>query len=98
MQKVSTNKDLRIVLNTRLSAEDNIVSAASKARGLLFHLKRFSAALTPNTFLLLYFFIGPHFEYTIKTSKFHPIPRRGGIGKRVETRSEVNERASTCPF
>ncbi len=36
---VSTTKDLGIVLNTRLIAEDNIVSAANKARGVPFYLK-----------------------------------------------------------
>ncbi len=40
MPKVSTTKALGIVLNTRLSAEDNVVSAANKARRMLFYLKR----------------------------------------------------------
>ncbi len=44
---VSTTKDLGIVLNSRLSAEDNVVSAAIKARRMLFNLKRSFAALTP---------------------------------------------------
>ncbi len=33
---VSTTKDLGIVLNTRLSAEDNVVSAANKPVGCYF--------------------------------------------------------------
>ncbi len=49
MPKVSTNKDLEIVLNASLSAEDNVVSAANKARKMLFYLKR-SFALTANIF------------------------------------------------
>ncbi len=58
---VSTTKDLGIVLNTRLSAEGNVVSAANKARGMLFYLKRSFAALTPSIFLPLYkTFIRPH--------------------------------------
>ncbi len=44
---VST-KDLGIVLNTRLSAEDNVASAANKAPRKLFYLKRSFAALTPS--------------------------------------------------
>ncbi len=36
---VSTTKDLGIVLNTRLSAEDNAVSTANEARRVLFYLK-----------------------------------------------------------
>ncbi len=36
---VSTPKDLGIVLNTSLSAEDNVVSATNKTRWMLFYLK-----------------------------------------------------------
>ncbi len=69
---VSTTKDLWIVLNTRLSAEDNVVSAANKACRVLFYLKRSFAALTPSIFLLLYkTFIRPHLEYSIQAT--HPI-------------------------
>ncbi len=50
---VSTTKDLGIVLNTRLSAEDNVVSAANKARRMLFYLKRSFVAITPGIFLPL---------------------------------------------
>ncbi len=50
---VSTTKDLGIFLNTRLIAEDNVVSAANKARRMLFCLKRSFAALNPNIFLPL---------------------------------------------
>ncbi len=66
---VSTTKDLGIVLKTRLSAEDNIVSAANKARRMLFYLKRSVATLTPSIFLPLYkAFIHPHLEYAIQAS------------------------------
>ncbi len=69
---VSTTKDLGIVLNTRLSAEDNVVSAANYERRMLFYLKRSFAALTPSIFLSLYkTFIRPHLEYAIQTT--HPI-------------------------
>ncbi len=55
-----------------LSAEDNVVSAANKARRMLFYLKRSFAALTPNIFLLLYkTFFQPHLEYAIQAT--HPI-------------------------
>ncbi len=47
---VSTTKDLKIALNTRLNAEDNVVSAAKKAHRVLFYLKRSFAALTPSFF------------------------------------------------
>ncbi len=50
--KVSTTKDLGIDLNTRLSAEGNTVSAANKARRMLFHLKRFLRPLPPAFFPL----------------------------------------------
>ncbi len=43
-----------IVLNARLSTEDNVVSAANKARRMLYYLKRSFVALTPNIFLSLY--------------------------------------------
>ncbi len=66
---VSTTKYLGIVLNTRLSAEDNVNSAANKARGMLFYLKRSFAALTPCIFLPLYkTFIRPHLEYAIQAT------------------------------
>ncbi len=61
-----------IVLDTRLSTEDNVVSAANKARRMLFYLKRSFAALTPNIFLPLYkTFIQPHLECAIEET--HPI-------------------------
>ncbi len=47
--KVSTTKDMGIVLNARLSAEDNVVSAANKARRMPFYQKRPSGRL-PLTF------------------------------------------------
>ncbi len=69
---VTTTKDLGIVLNTTLSVEDNVVSAANEARRMLFYLKRSFAAHTPNIFLPLYkTFIRLHFEYSIQAT--HPI-------------------------
>ncbi len=54
------------VLNTRLSAEDNVISAANKARRMLFYLKRYFGTLTTSIFLRLYkAFIRPHLEYAI---------------------------------
>ncbi len=47
---VSTAEDLVIVLNIRLNAEDNVVSAANKGRRMLFYLKRSFTALTPSIF------------------------------------------------
>ncbi len=44
---VTTTKDLGIVLNTWLSAEDNVVSTANKARRMLFYLKDPSRPLPP---------------------------------------------------
>ncbi len=44
----------KTVFNTRVRAEDNVVSAANKARRMLFYLKRTFAALTPRVFLPLY--------------------------------------------
>ncbi len=68
---VCTTKDLGIVLNTRLSAEDNIVSAANKACRMLFYLKRSFVALIPKLFLPLYkTFIRLHLEYVIQDT--HP--------------------------
>ncbi len=65
-------KGLGIVLNTRLSAEDNVVRAANKACRSLFYLKRSFAALTPSIFLPLYkTFIRPQLEYAIQAT--HPI-------------------------
>ncbi len=66
---VSTTKDMGIVLNTRLSAEDNVVSAANKARRMLLYLNRSFAALTPNIFLPLYkMFIRPHLKHSIQAT------------------------------
>ncbi len=88
---VATTKDLGIVLNTRLSAEDNVVSAANKARRMLFYLKRSFAALTPSIFPLLYkILIRSHVKYAIQAT--HPIPPCRGIGKGGEARG----RASAC--
>ncbi len=41
-------KDMGIVLNTRLIAEDNVISDVNKARWMLFYQKRSSAALIPS--------------------------------------------------
>ncbi len=69
---VTTTKDLGIALNSRLSAEDNVVSAANKARRMLFYLKRSFAALTPSIFLPLYkTFIRPYLKFSIQAT--HPI-------------------------
>ncbi len=68
----TTTKDLVIVLNTRFSAEYNVVSVANKARRMPFYMKRSFAALTPSIFLPLYkTFIRPHLEYAIQAT--HPI-------------------------
>ncbi len=54
------------------TAEDNVVSAANKARRILFYLKRSFAALAPRIFLRLHkTFIRPHLEYAIQAT--HPI-------------------------
>ncbi len=69
IRKASTTKDLGIVLNTRLSAEDNVVNAVNKARRNPFYLKRSFAALTPSICLPLYKrFTRPHLEYTIQAT------------------------------
>ncbi len=86
-----------IVLNTRLSAEDNVVSADNKARGMLFYLKRSFAALTPSIFLPLYkTIIRPHLEYAIQAT--HPILCRDAeaLGT-VQKLVKVRERVSPCP-
>ncbi len=65
----STTKDRGIVLNTRPSVEDNVVSVANKARGTLLHIKRSFSTLTPSIFLTLYkVFICPHPENTVQAS------------------------------
>ncbi len=45
--KVSTTKHLGIILNSRLSAEDNVSGAANKAPRMLLSLKRLFTALNP---------------------------------------------------
>ncbi len=72
--KVSTTKGLGIVLNTRLSTENNVVSAANKARRMLFYLKRSFATLTPSIFLPLYNFSSGHIFIMLFK---HPILSRG---------------------
>ncbi len=75
---LTTTKELGIVLNTRLSAEDSVVSAANKTRRMMFYLKQSFAALTPSIFLPLYkIFIRSHFEYAIQAT--HPILCRDAI-------------------
>ncbi len=54
--KVSTTKDLRIVLNTRLGAKDDVVSATNKVRRMLLYLKRsYSGSLILNSNLIVLF-------------------------------------------
>ncbi len=66
---VSTTQDLGIVLNTRLSAEDNVVGAANKARRMLLFLKRFFTTITLRIFLPFYtIYFRPHIEYAIQAS------------------------------
>ncbi len=85
-----------IVLNIWLTADDNVVSAATKPRRMPFYLKRSLTTLTTSIFLALYkFFIRPHLENAIQAS--HPIPPYRGIGKGAESCSEVGERASPLP-
>ncbi len=72
--------------------EDNVVSAANKARRVLFNLKRSFAVLAPSTFLHLYKIFSGH------NLNVQPIPRRRAIGKGAEVRSEVRERVSACPI
>ncbi len=56
-------------MNTGFSADDNVVRATKKARGMLFYLERSFAALTPCIFLPLYkAFIRPHLEHAIQAS------------------------------
>ncbi len=66
----STTKNLEIILNTRLRAEDDVVSVVNKAHRALFYLKRSFAALNPSIFLPLYKFLSGHilnmiFKYPI---------------------------------
>ncbi len=67
--KVSTTKDIRIFLNARLNAKDNVVSAANEARRMMVNLKQSFAALIPSIFLPPYrIFIRPNLEYAIQAS------------------------------
>ncbi len=50
VKKVSNSKNLRTTLNTRLSAENYVIDAAHKNRGMLFYLKLSFVALTLNVF------------------------------------------------
>ncbi len=75
---------------------DNFFHNANKARNMLLYLKRSFVALTASMFLpLCNIFIQPHLECALQAS--HPITRRKCIGKGVEARSEVRERALACP-
>ncbi len=94
--KVSSTKDLRIILNTRVSAEDNVVSTANKACRVLIYLKRPFVAPTSSICLPLYtIFVQAHLEHAIQES--HSIPRRGGIGKGADTRADARQMASARP-
>ncbi len=86
---VTTTKDPGIILNTRLSAEDNVVSAANKAHRMPFYLKRSFAALTPSIFLSLLKEFYPAASWIYYSSiPSHPISRRRGIGKCADARSK----------
>ncbi len=66
---VCTTKDLGTVLNTKLSAEDNVVSAANKASTMQYYLKQTFAPLTPSIFLPLYEkFTRSHLKYAVQAS------------------------------
>ncbi len=56
--------DLGIVLNIRLSAEDNVVSTTNKVLRVVFYLIRPFAILTPTIFPPI--FIRPQLEYAIQ--------------------------------
>ncbi len=86
------NKRLNIVI-----AEDNVVSAANKARRMVFYFKRPFAALTSGIFLPLYkTFIRPHLKNSIQAN--HPILCRDAeaLEKGAEAGPEVRESASAC--
>ncbi len=56
----------QVIPSLKHQAEDNIVSAANKARRILFYLKRYFATLTTSIFLRLYkAFIRPPLEYAL---------------------------------
>ncbi len=84
---VTTIEYLGIVLNTRLSAQDNVVSGANKARRMLFYLRRSFTILAPSIFILLYkAFIRPHLKYATQASS-HILSRDGQVLERVQNLS-----------
>ncbi len=91
MPNVFTKICLEIVLNTRLSAED---SAAYKAPYNAVLFKTILHGPYPQYFPPLVQNFYPPNCSAIQAS--HPIPRRRGIAKGAEDRSEVHERASAC--
>ncbi len=94
--KMFSTKDQGLVLNTSFSAEDYVVSAANKACRMLSYLKRPLVASTYGICLPLYtIFVRAHLEYAMQTSR--SIPRRRGIGKGAETRSDACQMASARP-
>ncbi len=94
--KIFSSKDLGLVLNTRVSAEDYVVSAANKACRMLSYLKRPLVASTYGICLPLYtIFVRAHLQYAMQTSR--STPRRRGIGKGAETRSDARQMASPRP-
>ncbi len=50
IQTVSSVRDLGLLLNTGLNADENVARATKNARGMLFYLRRSFAALTLSIF------------------------------------------------
>ncbi len=69
MAKCEQINDLGITVNSAFTPSTNVLTAANKARGMLYFIKRSFTCLTKEIFVPLYsVLVRPHLEYTIQAS------------------------------
>ncbi len=93
MTKCKQINDLGITMNSAFTASANVLTAANKAKGMLYFIKRSFTCLTKKIFVPLYrALVRPHIEYAISNLS---LPQKGHIPPRKKTtgNNEVGERS-----
>ncbi len=85
MTKCKQVNDLGITVNSAFTPSANVLTAANKARGILYLIKRSFTCLTKEIFVPLYrALVRPHLEYAIQANgpsqKGHIPPRKNTTG------------------
>ncbi len=94
MTKCKQINDLGITVNSAFTPSANVLTAAKKAKGMLFFIKRSFTCLKKEIFVPLYSaLVRPHLEYANQAN--YPFPKKGHIPprKNATSNNEVGERS-----